>query len=659
MSPEDKGSAMSSLEGAPAGKSDEGTSLAARRARLRGSLAKHAAPPDPYSVASPVGDPPADEAKAKEAPDEKESSAASQSTNNSQTTTEEEPMSKETTTEPSVPVNNRKSSQAAQAQAAAQAAQATQAASDPQAPASPPAPPSPSLFTQPESPAVPEYGDRPFTFTFDEVAKEKPSDMSNNPNQSSVFVQEPVGEILNNIDQGLSACAMNLANLQKLAGEQTEALKSLSETLQNQTFAEIGLTLNSLMESLSAALEPMKAVSELVPAIDSLVTMLENKESSSPEGEKMSPDQLVMSLADQLSAGIIDPWTFKCAYMAVYPAEHPADLLHRLVDLLGTQRISGDLFRAAYDAVQGAEAPVREFGSDSESGGTVRVVQDPNVAAELERIRKSHEELSGRFEQRERELQESISQKDQELEEQKQLLTSRWEEFNARYDELSETLHKRDEMLEQKESELSRRDQEITSRETVIQQLKAQLEEMQEQAKDMAQSFQKQIAEVKSKKEEAPVKPQSSFFDVAPQPQTSPNLFDAAPPKPLFEPQPQAAPQQQPLPEPVNQTLQMPQQPVPVQPPQPVQPPPMPPEPPPAQPVQEQAIPRPPATTPFVSGPGSYGSGVRAQVFEVIVRQALAGAPWREICAGPMQVNNITPEEVEAEVKRRQALLKK
>jgi hypothetical protein len=50
---------------------------------------------------------------------------------------------------------------------------------------------------------------------------------------------------------------------------------------------------------------------------------------------------------------------------------------------------------------------------------------------------------------------------------------------------------------------------------------------------------------------------------------------------------------------------------------------------------------------------GSYGSGVRAQVFEVIVRQALAGAPWREICAGPMQVNNIQPEEVEEEIRKR------
>jgi len=50
---------------------------------------------------------------------------------------------------------------------------------------------------------------------------------------------------------------------------------------------------------------------------------------------------------------------------------------------------------------------------------------------------------------------------------------------------------------------------------------------------------------------------------------------------------------------------------------------------------------------------------VRQQVFEVIVRQALAGAPWREICAGPMQVNNISPDEVESEVKRRQSLLNK
>lgn len=52
---------------------------------------------------------------------------------------------------------------------------------------------------------------------------------------------------------------------------------------------------------------------------------------------------------------------------------------------------------------------------------------------------------------------------------------------------------------------------------------------------------------------------------------------------------------------------------------------------------------------------GHKPSTVRSQVFEVIVRQAIAGAPWREICAGPMVENKITAEEVEAEVNRRRA----
>jgi len=55
---------------------------------------------------------------------------------------------------------------------------------------------------------------------------------------------------------------------------------------------------------------------------------------------------------------------------------------------------------------------------------------------------------------------------------------------------------------------------------------------------------------------------------------------------------------------------------------------------------------------------GQYGQGVRAQVFEVIVRQGMAGAPWRTICAGPMQVNNISSEEVDAEIRRRLDRLK-
>jgi len=53
---------------------------------------------------------------------------------------------------------------------------------------------------------------------------------------------------------------------------------------------------------------------------------------------------------------------------------------------------------------------------------------------------------------------------------------------------------------------------------------------------------------------------------------------------------------------------------------------------------------------------GAYGSGVRGQVFEVIVRQAIAGAPWRQICEGPMAVNKISVEEVLSEVDRRRKM---
>lgn len=50
---------------------------------------------------------------------------------------------------------------------------------------------------------------------------------------------------------------------------------------------------------------------------------------------------------------------------------------------------------------------------------------------------------------------------------------------------------------------------------------------------------------------------------------------------------------------------------------------------------------------------GLYGGSIRSQVFEVIVRQGMAGAPWREICQGPMQVNNISEAEIQAEINRR------
>jgi hypothetical protein len=43
------------------------------------------------------------------------------------------------------------------------------------------------------------------------------------------------------------------------------------------------------------------------------------------------------------------------------------------------------------------------------------------------------------------------------------------------------------------------------------------------------------------------------------------------------------------------------------------------------------------------------------QVFEVIVRQALAGAPWREVCAGPMKTNGIQEATVADEVEWRKS----
>jgi len=67
----------------------------------------------------------------------------------------------------------------------------------------------------------------------------------------------------------------------------------------------------------------------------------------------------------------------------------------------------------------------------------------------------------------------------------------------------------------------------------------------------------------------------------------------------------------------------------------------------------QAAAPVAPAAPVAAAAMGAYGGGVRAQVFEVIVRQAMAGAPWKEICAGPMMVNNIKPEEIEAEALKR------
>jgi hypothetical protein len=53
---------------------------------------------------------------------------------------------------------------------------------------------------------------------------------------------------------------------------------------------------------------------------------------------------------------------------------------------------------------------------------------------------------------------------------------------------------------------------------------------------------------------------------------------------------------------------------------------------------------------------GAYGTGVRKQVFEVIVRQALVGAPWQQSCRALMAANVISEEEIEQELTRRKRL---
>ncbi len=49
----------------------------------------------------------------------------------------------------------------------------------------------------------------------------------------------------------------------------------------------------------------------------------------------------------------------------------------------------------------------------------------------------------------------------------------------------------------------------------------------------------------------------------------------------------------------------------------------------------------------------------KEEVFEHIVRQALAGAPWKEIYPAVLQFNGITVAEIEQEVKLRWDHLRK
>jgi hypothetical protein len=499
--------------------------------------------------------------------------------------------------------------------------------------------------------------------------------------------------LLNDIDQVMNACATNLAALQKVASEQVDLLKNLNDTVKNQTLREIGMNLNVLTESMSTAIEPMKAVGELVPVIDQLVAAIEAREAG--RADDLTADQLVMNLADQLACGAIDPWTFKCAYMAIFPEDHPADLLRRLVELLGTQRLSGDLFRAAYEAVQAATPPPsylqslrqpRGGLSSDEAGYLQGGNYDEELRAQLEALHKANEELRQAKEEGEDEYEQLLAAKEQELEEVHEAHAVRYEELNERYKELTEELAMREgeyhALLQNKEMKLSEKESEASLLRGQIEELRLQFEELAKMTQQQRSEIRKATEEAKAQgAEPAPSKPAgyASFFDTAPARPKSPSLevtpettttfvsdndeeaeapANAQPempapapmPEPVVQP-PVAAPAPAPAPAPMAAPVPAPVQ-AQTQPAQPAQPAP--------QTTLDTSAAKPAGgKQAFGSGAGSYGSGVRAQVFEVIVRQALAGAPWREICAGPMQVNNISPEEVEAEVKRRQDMLNK
>ncbi len=719
MAREDKASATSSTQDAPLGKSGDDSSLAARRARLRGTLAKQTVPPDAYSpepyqlaaepsqsVAVPVIAQPTVFDQPHElslevspvASPKNASSGPSVGAVSDNALADAEP---EVELGQHLPVDK----QSIEVNQPSFEVSVDSAMFDIKA------------VDIPEI-RVPEAADLAMVITPSQIPALQTNQVVDTAHQEQVI------ELLNTLDQQLGICSVNMAQISKAANEQLEIVRNLAETIQHQAFNEIGLSLNSLSESMSAALEPMQAVGELVPAIDNLIVTLESRnpvadivpaidkllvtlESRNPVADivpaidklivtlesrnaeppkteaKLTPDELVHSLADQLSTGLIDPWTFKCAYMAVFPSEHPADLLRKLVDLLGAQRISGDFFRAAYDAVQAPDPPKPVYNLASANSGNeivrevevVRVVQDESVMALLEELRVQNEEMRSRMDAKDADFAELLAAKDQEVQDTQEMLNSRWEEFSGQYEKLSELVQQRNDLIQAKEVELSHKDSEITR-------LKTQLDEMRDQTRDMVADLQRQLTSTKAAADEAMAKPpapkQSTSFFEQPQP-TAPAapLFTEAP-KLFAEPQPpaQPLPQQQPQPQiaapnpvasgshPVVDDPMQTQSPAPVD----------------LvnaaqqgtasgsgattlnQAMPSQAIPRPQVaapTTPFSGATGSYGSGVRAQVFEVIVRQALAGAPWREICAGPMQVNNISADEVEAEVKRRQALLKK
>src|SRR5271163_4079999 len=181
---------MSSYDQAPTEKSDSGdsSSLAARRARLRGNLARNM--PDPYAIpGSTVTPPPAQGGGEPTDPGEPVDSSnkgvkISAPTSNRATAHGDGPSG---LTSQKEPVNGISSG------------------IEPQAVASP-----------------------------DPIE----SNTSSSPTSSLKEMQDdPLIELLSNIDQSVSVCAMNVATVQKVITEQNEVLAQLGETMRTQTFS--------------------------------------------------------------------------------------------------------------------------------------------------------------------------------------------------------------------------------------------------------------------------------------------------------------------------------------------------------------------------------------------------------------------------------------
>lgn len=528
--------------------------------------------------------------------------------------------------------------------------------------------------------------------------------------------------VLKNLDLGIDVCATNIAQIHHMLKDSLESKISSNAN----SFSEIGVSLTVLIESLSAALEPLQAVGELVPAVSELVSAIDAKLDQDGYNQvKLTPDELITNLAFQLSNGQIDPWTFKCAYMSIFPEDHPADLLHRLVELLGTQRLAGNLFRAAYDAVQ----------SSGPGAGNDQYQYDSAVNAkllkEIETLKLANTKLNESLVKQEELLNEQLNIRDQELLESSDEIRIKFEELNTRFSELNNSFISQSTVLAEKDSEIQNKTFELSTKNQEVNQLKAQIEELKEQYKDMITNLQQELSksaneslslknEIKSLKSagnqnassdgqpnlatnpslakeqvnnsskplfKQDLKAQTiepGFFDANPIEESEGSLFDSGPSRPIFDKPVQTGllEQNNIVTKPNNANNSQPKISQPVLNPQSGKGPQM------QTNSINSSIPNNsalvnPATSsllnsgsktatydfsykkpgqPSMSGPigtGNYGTGIRSQVFEVIVRQALEGQPWRETCVGPMTLNAISVDEIEAEVDRRKKLLQK